>query len=248
MLLGRSAMRGSRRSYIALIALLTVGVGSALASMTIAWRTDHAYTDYLRRAKVNQLVINPLLITDRLLDLVRSTPGVENVSMGRFLNFETDDIDAVKQAEFGDTTQPIGSEGGRYIDVDRPTIIEGRMLSAEDEIFVNRGAADHYDLHVGDEISVTFVPAQPNGPPPNETPAPIGHERVRVVGIGVFADEVLPDDLYTNIKILFSPQLTAKYSCVTKQPEPNDPSSIEELRNLFFAPTARAMRRCSPCG
>jgi hypothetical protein len=101
---------------------------------------------------------------------------------------------------------------------------------------VNRGAADHYDLHVGDEISVTFVPAQPNGPPPNETPAPIGHERVRVVGIGVFADEVLPDDLYTNIKILFSPQLTAKYSCVTKQPEPNDPSSIEELRNLFFAP------------
>jgi|GEM_PF-2819557 len=236
LLLGRSAMRGSRRSYIALIALLTVGVGSALASMSIAWRTDHAYTDYLRRAKVNQLVINPLLITDRLLDLVRSTPGVQNVSMGRLLNFTTDDIDAAKQAEFGDTTQTLGSVGGRYIDVDRPTIVEGRMLSAENEIFVNRGAADHYDLHVGDEISVTFVPAQPNGPPPIETPAPIGHERVRVVGIGVFADEVLPDDLYVNIKILFSPQLTAKYSCVTKQPEPNNPSSIDELRNLFFAP------------
>jgi hypothetical protein len=235
-LLGRSAMRGSRRSQLGLIALLTIGVGTALASMTVAWRTDHAYTDYLRRADVNQLVVNPLLITDRLLDLVRSTPGVEKVSMSRLLNLETDDIDAALQAEFGDTTQPLGSEGGRYLDVDRPTILEGRMLSAENEIFVNRGAADHYDLHVGDEISVTFLPAQPNGPPPNETPAPIGHERLKVVGIGVFADEVLPDDLYTNIKIIFSPQLTAKYSCVVKQPGPNDPRSIDELQNLFFAP------------
>ena len=235
-LLGRSTMRGSRRSHIALIALLTVGVGTALASMTVAWRTDHAYTDYLRRANVNQLVINPLLVTDRLLDLVRSTPGVENVSMSRMLNLETDDIDAAKQAEFGDTTQPLGSVGGRYIDVDRPTVIEGRMLSAENEIFVNRGAADHYDLHVGDEIAVTFVPAQPNGPPPDENPTPIGHERLKVVGIGVFADEVLPDDLYANVKIVFSPQLTAKYSCVTKQPEPNDPRSIDELNLVFFPP------------
>ncbi|MBK5333460.1 MAG: FtsX-like permease family protein, partial [Ilumatobacteraceae bacterium] len=191
---------------------------------------------YLRRANVNQLVINPLLVTDRLLDLVRSTPGVENVSMSTMLNLETDDIDAAKQAEFGDTTQPLGSVGGRYIDVDRPTVIEGRMLSAENEIFVNRGAADHYDLHIGDEISVTFVPAQPNGPPPNEHPTPIGHERLKVVGIGVFADEVLPDDLYANVKIVFSPQLTAKYSCVTKQPEPNDPRSIDELNLVFFPP------------
>ena len=235
-LLGRSAMRESRRSHIALVALLTVGVGTTLASMTVAWRTDHAYTDYVRRANVNQLVINPLLITDRLLDLVRSTPGVENVSMGRMLNLETDDIDAAAQAEFGDTTQPLGSVGGRYIDFDRPTIIKGRMISAEDEIFVNRAAAEHYDFQVGDEVSVTFVPAQPNGPAPNENPTPIGNERLKVVGIGVFADEVLPDDLYENVKIIFSPQLTAKYACVTKQPEPDDTRSLDELRVAFFAP------------
>lgn len=236
LLLVRSAMRTSRRSRVALVALLTVGVGTALASLTVAWRTDHAYTDYVRRSNVNQLVINPLVITDRLLGLVRSTPGVEQVSMSQMLNLETTDIDAAKQAEFGDTTQSLGSEGGRYIDVDRPAITDGRMLSAENEIFVNRGAADRYDLHVGDEISVTFLPAQPNGPPPEQTPAAIGHERLKVVGIGVFADEVLPDDLYTNVKIIFSPQLTAKYSCVTKQPASDDPRTIDELRSLFFAP------------
>ncbi|MGZ4723671.1 MAG: FtsX-like permease family protein [Ilumatobacteraceae bacterium] len=234
MLLGRSAMRGRLRSHIALIALLIVGIGTAIGSFTAAWRTDHAYTDYLHRAKVGELVVNPLLITDHLLDVVRSTPGVESMSMSTLLNIETGDLDPAKQAEFGDYTQVLGTADGRYIDVDRPTIIEGRMLAAADEIFVNRGAAKDYDLHVGDELSVTFVPAQPNGPPTNEEPAPIGHERVKVVGIGVFADEVLPDDLYASVRIIFSPQLTAKYSCVTKQPDPNDSRSIDELRTLFF--------------
>ena len=234
MLLGRSAMRGRLRSHIALIALLTVGIGTAIASFTAAWRTGHAYTDYLRRAKVGELVVNPLLITDHLLDVVRTTPGVESMSMSTLLNIETDDFDPAKQAEFGDYTQVLGSADGRYIDVDRPTIIEGRMLAAANEIFVNRAAAKDYDLHVGDEISVTFVPAQPNGPPPSEKPAPIGHERVKVAGIGVFADEVLRDDLYASVKIIFSPQLTARYSCVTKQPDPNDNRSIDELRAVFF--------------
>jgi hypothetical protein len=233
-LLGRAAMRGRWRSHITLFALLTVGFGTALASFTAAWRTDHAYTDYLSRANVNQLVINPLIITDRLLEVVRSTPGVESMSMGRLLNLETDDIDPAKQEEFESSTQSLGSVGGRYIDVDRPTVTEGRILAAADEIFVNRGAADVYDLHVGDELSVTFIPAQPNGPPPDEHPVPIGHERVKVVGIGVFADEVLPDDLYTNLKIIFSPQLTAKYSCVIRQPESDDTRSIDELSALFF--------------
>lgn len=234
MLLGRAAMRGRWRAHITLFALLTVGVGTALASFTAAWRTDHAYTDYLRRGNVNQLLINPLAITDRLLDVVRTTPGVESMSMGRLLNVETDDIDSLKQEEFASVTQPLGSVGGRYIDVDRPAIIEGRMLSAANEIFVNRGAADAYDLHVGDELTVTFMPVQPNGPAPTEAPQPIGDERVKVVGIGVFADEVLPDDLYKSVKVIFSPQLTAKYSCVTEQPESDDTRSIDELLPLFF--------------
>ena len=233
-LLGRAAMRGRWRSHITIFALSTIGVGTALASFTAAWRTDHAYTDYLRRGNVNELAINPLVITDRLLDVVRSTPGVEGMSMGRLLSVETDDIDSVKQLEFANYTLPLGSVGVRYIEVDRPAIIEGRMLSAANEIFVNRGAADAYDLHVGDELTVTFTPDQQNGPAPTEDPQPIGDERVKVVGIGVFADEVLPDDLYLNVKIIFSPQLTAKYSCVTKQPESDDTRSIDELLPLFF--------------
>lgn len=226
-------MRGRYRSHVALIALLALGLGTALASFTAAWRTDHAYTDYLRRANVNPLVINPLLVTDRLLELVRTTPGVESVSMSRFLTFDTADLDPAKVEEFGASTESQGIQDGRYLDVDRPVIVDGRMLAAEDEIFLDKGAANAYDLHIGDQLSLTMMPTQPNGPPPEELP-PIGTERVTVVGIGVFADEVLPDDLYTHAKVILSPQLTAKYSCVPHQPESTDTRSIDELVPIFF--------------
>jgi hypothetical protein len=234
LLLGRSALRGRWRSHLALIALLTIGVGTALASFTTAWRTDHAYPDYLRRANVSHLVINPTIVTDRLLEVVRTTPGVESVTMSMLLTVETDDIDPALQAEFANVTLPLGSADGRYIDADRPAVVEGRMATADNEIFLNRGAADAYGLQVGDRIDVTFVPTQPNGPPPTDEPSPIATEPVEVVGIGVFADEILPDDLYPSVKIFFSPQLSARYSCVTKQPGPDDPRSIDELNELFF--------------
>jgi FtsX-like permease family len=233
-LLARSAMRGRWRSHLALVVLLIIGVGTALASLTAAFRTDHEYTDFLQRSKVSQLVINPLLVTDRLLDLVRTTPGVESVSMSRFLNLNTDDIDQQKQNEFGAVTQPIGAVDGRYFDVDRPKIVEGRMIAAKDEIFINRAAAAAYGLHVGEQLTVTFIPAQPTDVPPDPNLPPLGSEKVTVVGIGVFADEVLPDDLYPKLRIIFSPEISAQYSCITKQPGPDDQRSLDELRALFF--------------
>ena len=97
MLLGRSALRGRWRSHLALIVLVTIGVGTAIASFTAAWRTDHAYPNYLRRANVSHLIINPTIVTDRILEVVRTTPGVESMSMSMLLSVETDDIDPALQ-------------------------------------------------------------------------------------------------------------------------------------------------------
>ena len=141
-------MRGRYRSHVALIALLTIGIGTALASFTAAWRTDDAYSHYLKRANVNPLVINPVLTTDRLLELVRTTPGVERISMSRMLTFEIPDLDPAKVEEFESSTEPFGISDGQYLDVDRPVVVEGRMLAAEDEIFLDTRAAKAYDLHL----------------------------------------------------------------------------------------------------
>ena len=70
-----------RRPYarLALALLIVVGIGTSLASLCAAWKTDHAYPEYLRRAEVGQLVVNPSLATDRLIDAIRTTPGVDHM-------------------------------------------------------------------------------------------------------------------------------------------------------------------------
>ena len=168
--------------------------------------------------------------------------------MGRLLNIETDDIDPALQEEFGDSTLLLGSVGGRYIDVDRPTVIE-RTHGHRRERDLREPGRSRRVRSAGRRRDRRDVPpdAAQRADSRSRTRCRSGSERVKVVGIGVFADEVLPDDLYTTVKVIFSPQLTAKYSCVTKQPGPDDPRSIDELNGSSSRMTAPATRRCSRC-
>ncbi len=234
-LMARSALRGRRRAHLALATLLVVGLGTALAAFTVAWRTDHEYPDYLRRADVGQLVVNPGLITDHLLDVIRTTPGVASASTSRLFNaVPPEDVGRTVADVAGDSTQVLGSTDGRYLDVDRPVVVAGRMISSVDEVFVDRGAARQYGLHVGDALPLSFVAARPSDAPPDQVLTAIGTERPKVVGIGVFADEVLHDDLYGTSRILLSRDLAAKYSCIAKQPAADDPRSIDQMVPDFF--------------
>ena len=48
------------------------------------------------------------------------------------------------------------SDNGRYTTQDRPVVHEGRMIRSGREAFVNREAADAFDLQVGDEVPLSF--------------------------------------------------------------------------------------------
>ena len=60
-------------------------------SLTAAWRTDHAYPNYLRSAAIGDVVINPSLRTDRADDLVRHAPGVVRATSDDLLTATLDD-------------------------------------------------------------------------------------------------------------------------------------------------------------
>ena len=76
-----------RRAALAVIALvLAGGVGAALTSLEVAERTRHAYPDYLHRAAVGELVVNPSLVTEKTEALIRSVPGVVRVRSDSLLN------------------------------------------------------------------------------------------------------------------------------------------------------------------
>ena len=66
---------------------------------------------------------------------------------------------------------------------------------------------------------------------------PSASTNLKVVGIGVFSDEVLPDELYPRQRVVVSPDVAARYFCLAVQPPPDDPRTLDELIPIFYPPT-----------
>jgi hypothetical protein len=241
------ALAGFRRrpyARLALALLLVVGVGTSLASLSAAWKTDHAYPDYLRRADVGQLFVNPSLATDRLIDAIRTTPGVDAIVSDALMLATPGDSGPRPRLEVEAVpTVVLGSLDGRYIDRDRPAVHHGRMVRSGDEAFISVDAAKLFQLHVGDVLTLTFWPSAPSGVDAEAMVTPLGVEQLKVVGIGVFSDEVLPDELYPRQRIVISPDVAARYFCEAVQPPADDPRTLDELIPTFFPPGCSADAR-----
>ena len=233
----RSVARRQRGALIALVVLVAIGGGAAIAAFSIASRTDRAYPDYLRRSAVDELVVNPRFVTDRLIGTLRATPGVQTVVSDVLLNASLNDSSPGTLAEsVSDTTAVVASLDGRYVSRDRPVVTHGRMIRSGAEAFLSESASRHLGLGVGDQLSVTFWPSMPSDAPTDVVVQPIATQQVRIVGVGVFADEVLRDELYPRRRVLISPDVAGPYICLPKQPERTDQRPIEELVDLFFPP------------
>ncbi|TML88746.1 MAG: FtsX-like permease family protein [Actinobacteria bacterium] len=219
-----------RRAALAVIALvLAGGVGAALTSLEVAERTRHAYPDYLHRAAVGELVVNPSLVTEKTEALIRSVPGVVRVRSDSLLNASA----GKGTSDFG---QVRASHDGRYVDQDRPAVDSGRMIKSGQEAFVSRGAAAALGVTVGDTLPVSFYEESFAGPDAPTAPRPIGAVRVRVVGIGVFQDEVLPDELFPREKLLVTSEVARPFDCTRHQPDSGDLRSLEELAPTLVPP------------
>src|SRR4051812_6395791 len=240
-------VRGTARRHAAalgaLALLLAAGVGAGLTGIEIAHRTQHAYPDYLQRARVAPLVINPSLATEQSEDIIRSTPGVERVTSDALLFATADDGHprSLRQAETGDPNedwlQVRVSRDGRYATQDRPVVDEGRMLRSGEEAFLGRDAARALDVHVGDTLPLAFWPASADLPDadPNAVMSPLGTAKARVVGIGVFGDQVLPDELFPRLRVLVTADVAGKFDCVPHMPARDDPRPLDELAPEVFA-------------
>lgn len=237
-LLARSTIRGRRVALGWLALLVALGVGTGIASLTAAWRTDNAYPRYLDEAEVGELVVNPSLLTDRVVEVITSTPGVLEVRSDVLLTATVDSgvPRTGREIDQGAAVQIRASADGRYVEQDRPVVYDGRMVGSGAEAFLNREAAAAFGVGVGDTLPITFWPVRP--PDTVVDPAalvePIGQADVVVVGIGVFADEVLVDELYPRQRILVSPEVAEPYDCLPAHPPPDDSLTIEQLAARLF--------------
>jgi hypothetical protein len=129
------------------------------------------------------------------------------------LTATVDDGHPRSQAEIdGDLTQVRVSSDGRYTNQDRPVVLEGRMIEGGAEAFVSVETAEALAIEVGDSLPLAFWVPGLNQTEISEPPTvhPVGRAEASVVGIGVFADEVLVDELYPRRRILVTPEMFAR--------------------------------------
>ncbi|MBW3548640.1 MAG: FtsX-like permease family protein [Actinobacteria bacterium] len=242
-------LRWSGGPLLGLAVVLTIGIGAALGSLEAAARTDNAYPSYLRRAEVGELVVNPNLITERAEDVIASTPGVRRYVSDSVLAATPDRGEPRTEAELdSDLTQVRVSGNGRYVRQDRPVIQEGRMIGQGAEAVVNLEMAKALSIDVGDTLPLAFWSGfsrtpfahtvsmeegnddlPPGRPGESRLLEPVGRAEARVVGIGVFPDEVLLDGLYPRHRVVVTPDVAARFDCRYRHPASDDPRPLEQI-------------------
>ncbi len=240
-MLARSPSRGRMATLGGLALLVALGLGTGIASLTAAWRTEHAYPRYLHDAEVADLVVNPSVISDRAAQLIAAAPGVRNVTSDVLYvaTIDTGEPRTAREIDDGAAVQIRASSDGRYVTQDRPVIHRGRMIESGPEAFVNVELAEELGLEIGDELPITFwesATAESGITESTELIQPLGHETVEVVGIGVLPDEVLVDELYPRWRVLVSPEVAAPFTCTPAHPPDDDSLTLEQLRPMLFPP------------
>ena len=233
-------LRARALGLVPLLVVVVLGVTGTLVAAGAASRTADAYPDYLDRARVGDVVINPSLFDTQIDRVIRDLPGVRSVRTDALFAVTADEGEPRTNAQVSDDGSGIvaeirGSVDGRYTEGDRPAVVEGRLPTGRNEAFVNRQVLDTFGLGVGDELPLAFWSRRDDiegdagrlsvaGEGDERIVHPIGVEHLRVVGVGNLPDEVLPDELYERNRILVSPDIVDRYDCL---PEPVTPDMTD---------------------
>jgi hypothetical protein len=215
--------------------VVVLGAAGTLLAVETAERTATAYSRYLERADVGDLVINPSLATTQIDQVIRSLSGVRKVTTeSLFLAGIGEYTAPFRYSEIPETSESVrGSLDGRRTTMDRLAYRDGRAATGPQEAVVSVDLADAQGLEVGDVIPLTFLPVRADiranyfGEDPVVTP--LGVERLEIVGIATFPDEVLPDGLYPRGTVVVSPDVAARYDCLPDEPAID--ATFEEAAN-----------------
>jgi hypothetical protein len=209
----RSQLRHRWPGYFGLALLIGLVGGLSLAGVGAARTTQSSFPAYLASTNPSDLDIDNGTWNPALLNQVRRIPGVSSVQSYVAINMVP-----VKADGFPDFNNPFGDIEAAgtlqrlFLKQDKITIVSGRMLDPHTlgQIVVSRFAADVLHLHVGQRIRAgVFTNSQLNSAAGPVTPA---HKRLTltIVGIGIFNDEVVQDDVDRIPRMVVSPALADK--------------------------------------
>ncbi|MDQ1499528.1 MAG: putative transport system permease protein [Actinomycetota bacterium] len=201
----RADFRVRWRSWVGLALVIGVGGGVVLTAAAGARRTDTAYPRFLQQSGAEDVLLAGGFADPAATAFLHDLEQVPQVAaagpVGAMILLPPD----------GSLQTPYHFAGmdTRYGDtVDRPNLLSGRRPDPDgaDEVLVNRTMARERHLRVGSTIDWTAYAPQDEGP----DSALVGGEPVhlRVVGIGVYPNEVVSTAPYDDLPVMY---LTAAY-------------------------------------
>jgi len=187
-------------TYMAVVLIIGVLGGAALASLVTARETQTSYSTLLKKSDPAQL--NLTIFGPNLIPKLSKLSGVAHVeaslySMAAFPLNAKGKVLMPSGIESGDVT-PLGSIGGEYFNQDRVSVVVGRMANPHraDEFVTTASAEKLLHWHVGQHIEMAFYVDNANN---STSPAALKHpvERVdeQLVGTVVFYDDVTQDEV-----------------------------------------------------
>lgn len=226
-LLVRRSLRTNRRAVLGLSLVIALAGAVALTSVAGARRTASAFPRYLDASNASDVSLNvvsntfeggdtsegSLAATTSAAEPALVLPGIE--SQATYLGLEdlflVDDQDQPLPLQ----GEVVGSLDGRFFRQDRLAVLEGRLPdeSSLEEVAINRASADVLGLSVGSTLR--FVVADLDAMSEDDGPSDIvilNRGTLRVVGIGLFPEEVLSDDFDGLPRVLTSPAFTERHA------------------------------------
>jgi len=206
----RATIKRQWASYLVLGLLIALLGGLAIGSIAAARRTESSYPTFLAKTNPSDMDIDLGPYNPALLQKIRRLPQVKAIESYVAPNMApVSPTGRIAPAGFQSGLQVESSVDGLYFNQDKITILTGRMAdpSRADEVVVDQFAAQLYGYHVGQVLRYgIFTNAQLGASQFPTTPA-YKVINLRIVGIGVYNDEIVQDEVDKIPKLLTTPAL-----------------------------------------
>jgi MacB-like periplasmic core domain/FtsX-like permease family len=215
--------RRRRGAYLSLVLLIGLVGGLSMGALAAARRTESSFPTFLATTNPSNLSVatalwNPALgyatgYNGPLVATIARLPDVRRAES--YSGIYSEPIGANGEPTSADQNANFdvnGSVDGLYFNLDRVTVLQGRMADPKraNEIMMTVGAADALGLHVGQTVTWgTYTNSQfesaANAPPAL-------HERLTLVGTVVLNNAVVQDEIDANgpTTVIFTPALTRR--------------------------------------
>ncbi len=181
----RSQLRSRWAAWTVVALLIGLAGGVVLATAAGARRTASAYPRFLRETKAADVLVSPNNTGfPGYYEALQNVPGAAAIAP----------VVGVGAAPVADPTDPVLVQAPTNASLGRAVegakLLAGRLPRPDhaDEVLADALAARHFHLHVGSEFPVVLATREQELPDPSSGP----HVNLRVVGIGVTRDNVLP--------------------------------------------------------